>query len=214
MSDKTIRGMRAAFSMTRQRCYSPECKDYKYYGGRGITICQRWLDSFDNLLADMGLRPDGLTLERKDNDGPYSKENCVWATRKEQGRNTRAGVRLTFEGVTRALGEWSAITGIPYSTLKARINRLGYTPEQALTKPVRYGVGLPDKVYKKRRVPDMSKIARGLSHANTKFSREQVLLLRSLHAQGATYSALGRQFHVSIETASQVVQGHGAYKDI
>ena len=71
-----------------QRCRNPNDKRYKDYGGRGISICARWLD-FRNFLADMGKRPKGLTLERINNDGNYTPKNCTWATLKEQQHNTR-----------------------------------------------------------------------------------------------------------------------------
>jgi hypothetical protein len=72
-----------------RRCIDANNKDYKNYGARGITVCERWVESFDSFLADMGERPKGLTLDRKDNDGHYCPENCEWATRLQQCHNRR-----------------------------------------------------------------------------------------------------------------------------
>ena len=78
----------------KQRCLNPNYHHFENYGGRGIKVCARWLNSFENFLADMGLKPSpDLTLDRKNNDGHYNKRNCRWATAKEQASNRRSWAR-------------------------------------------------------------------------------------------------------------------------
>lgn len=105
-----------------QRCTNPKRPHYERYGGRGISVCARWM-KFENFFADMGERPRGLTLERIDNDGNYEPDNCRWATRLEQGQNTRTNRRVVLNGETLSLSELSRRVGIRYTTLRGRLNR-------------------------------------------------------------------------------------------
>lgn len=105
------------------RCYNPNSTGYADYGGRGITVCDRWRESFANFLADMGERPEGMTIERENNDGPYSPDNCRWATRTEQARNKRNSVRVGGK----SLAELAAVAGITPSGMWTRLKK-GKTP--------------------------------------------------------------------------------------
>lgn len=120
----------------RGRCLNPRNRVFLRYGGRGITICPAW-DTFEVFLFDMGLRPSPRhSLERIDNDGPYSAENCRWATQSEQMRNTSATRLLACHGQTRCLTEWAEVTGLKMSTIHVRLRR-GWSVEQALHEPLR-----------------------------------------------------------------------------
>lgn len=123
-----------AWKAMRQRCAD---KENEHYGGRGITIDPRW-DSFEQFLKDMRPKPIGpprYSVERRDTNGPYSPENCFWATQKQQCRNQRDNHLLTYRGEKKTLAEWSEEKGFKHGLLYNRI-RLGWTPEQALeTKP-------------------------------------------------------------------------------
>lgn len=151
--DEVIKSMRDAWSMTKQRCLNPKQRDYGRYGGRGVTICARWME-FSNFLEDMGLRPEGMTLEREDNNRGYEPGNCVWAPRKKQARNREVTLKITYKGSERSVAEWSEITGIPYYTLKARLTRLGYSPEDCLEKPVKPGARVKGREYQSNRTRD------------------------------------------------------------
>lgn len=117
------------------RCRNPNGKYYHHYGGRGITVCERWY-SFRNFIADMGQRPSPKhTIERRDNERGYSKRNCRWATKSEQMNNTRQTRLLTFRGKTQCLVWWAREIGIDHRTLNHRI-QYGWSVERALTEPV------------------------------------------------------------------------------
>lgn len=125
----------AAWKSMRQRCYNPNIQHFADYGGRGITVCDRWRHSYQNFLADMGHRPVAMMLDRIDNNGPYSPENCRWASRKEQNNNNRPNRFLTLHGETHTMGEWAALTGMSWYTIRERL-RLGWSDERTLTTPV------------------------------------------------------------------------------
>lgn len=104
------------------RCGNPKNGHYKNYGGRGITVCERWF-KFENFLADMGEPPPKLSLDRLDNDRGYCKENCGWRTDIDQARNKQNTIRLEWNGLSLTIPEWAEIIGIQYKTLDARYHR-------------------------------------------------------------------------------------------
>jgi len=117
-----------------ERCTSPTGCDWPDYGGRGITVCERWLE-FANFLADMGPRPKGTSLDRIDVDGNYEPSNCRWATATVQARNTRRALMVEIDGETKPLKEWCELRGIAYSYAYARLYRQKLPPELALSRP-------------------------------------------------------------------------------
>ena len=209
---RAIRAMRDSFSMTLQRCYNPNCRDYRFYGGRGIKVCDRWRESFDNFLTDMGIRPEGMTLDRKDVNGDYTPENCKWSTRKEQTANRRMTVCITYKGETKTLTEWAEITGIDYNTLKARKQRLGYTDEECLDKTVKHGEKLKGHTYKVRRSLDKSLFPRGYESRLTRFSPKEAENMRKQYQEpGESFSSIARKYRVSVSVISDICQYKGAY---
>lgn len=123
------------------RCYTPSNPSYKYCGGRGITVCKRWRneEGFANFIRDMGGRPKGMTLDRRDNDGHYTPENCRWATPQEQARNRSTYNRnITWNGETKCVKAWASQVGISPTTITCRLSQ-GWTIEEALTIPAKMG---------------------------------------------------------------------------
>lgn len=117
----------------RKRCTDTNHKSYPDYGGRGITFDPHWA-VFANFLADMGLPPVGTMLERDDNNGPYCKANCRWASRKEQNRNKRNNRYLEHDGKRMLMCDWAVHLGVEPRLLRVRLNR-GWSVEATLSRP-------------------------------------------------------------------------------
>lgn len=121
------------------RCHNQENPNYERYGGRGISVCCEWRNdvrAFYDWAINNGYSDD-LTIDRVDNDGNYCPENCRWATKVEQASNRRSNVLITRNGETKTMKEWACCAGIPYKVVWARINKLGWGTEKALTETVR-----------------------------------------------------------------------------
>ena len=155
----------------KARCFRTGSCDYANYGGRGITVCDRWL-KFENFLADMGECQEGKSIDRIDNNGNYEPGNCRWATQVEQERNKRNNKILTHEGKSACISEWSDIVGIPQATISRRV-RLGWSDCDALNVPV------------------------GATNKTWKLSPQDVLSIISLRKQGKTFRAIAEIFNVS-----------------
>ena len=121
----------------KQRCLNPNCEAFAYYGGKGVSVCNKWLE-FSGFWEDMrdGYSED-LTLDRIDGNGNYELGNCRWATKQTQSENTSSNIWLTIDGITDVFKKHCERYGINYSTAVHRVHRHGYTYEEAVTIPVK-----------------------------------------------------------------------------
>lgn len=125
------------------RCTNPNRNNYHLYGGRGITVCDRWRSSYEAFLEDMGRAPSMKhTLDRNDNSKGYAPDNCSWETMSRQARNRRSTRMLTFQGRTMAASDWADELGIPLSRILGRLS-LGWSVEKTLTSPLLKSNGTP-----------------------------------------------------------------------
>lgn len=139
---KKIHGLRHSseyysWSAMRSRCSNPKNIRYKNYGGRGIKVCDEWLNDFVQYYKDMGPKPSPKhSIDRINNDGDYEPRNCRWATRNEQQRNTGQNVWLTYKGETKTQSEWSKELGMTRTTIRVKLKK-GQSAEEILSHPVR-----------------------------------------------------------------------------
>lgn len=105
----------------KQRCHTPTNKSYPRYGGKGITVCEEWRNSFEAFASSVGPRPSGLTLDRIKSSKGYEPGNVRWATYTQQARNTSRNHLHTIDGITRCLAEWCEVLNEPWTTVKKRV---------------------------------------------------------------------------------------------
>lgn len=130
-----------AWNAMIRRCRYPSMDNYNRYGGRGITVCQLWQDSFEAFFEEVGIAPsEQHSIDRIDNDGNYEPGNVRWATNSEQIKNSSKARWITFDGQTKTIGDWAEMTGINRQAIQMRIDYYGWSIKDALTK-------LPHKRY-------------------------------------------------------------------
>ncbi len=181
------------------RCSNKNSKNYPYYGGRGISVCERW-GTFPPFLEDVGRKPHArLTLDRyPNNDGNYEPGNVRWATRAEQSRNRRPfkvdgnkiahAKRITVDGVTDNMTGWARRSGLPRAAIRSRL-KAGWTPERAVTEASR------------------ERGFAGASHPNSKLTADSVLDIRKSRVGGEKIAAIAARFGVAKATVLDVVAG-------
>lgn len=181
----------------KKRCFYSKHKDFKDYGGRGITVCQRWLDSFEAFLEDMGRKPSPEhSLDRKDVNGNYEPSNCRWATDIEQARNTRATVFIDFRGEKMSLMAACELAGLPWQTVRQRLG-LGWPVDRALNQPVQV-----------RKKPRRELVLKGERNGMAKLTAAQVKEIRIAYASKATtHSAIASEYGISRSSVGQIISG-------
>lgn len=181
----------------KYRCNNKKDVCYHLYGGRGISVCKRWENSYKNFITDMGQRPEGRTLDRINNDGNYEPSNCRWATPYEQARNSRVERFASINGVSLSLKELSIFFNINYSTLKDRIYKLNWDIEKALTTKTRAKKdSLVDKNVKAAKLKAVNQLTKNMNHFYSgkpnKKRRLKIVELRD--KEGMTFTAIGKRF--------------------
>lgn len=131
---------RTSYEAMIDRCYNESNPRYSNYGGRGVLVCDRWLNSFDDFLADMGARPQGCSIDRINVDGNYEPENCRWATPLEQGNNRTNNRLVEYDGKMMTAREWERSLGFTRGAIYNRL-KAGWTVEEAMTTPMRMKMG-------------------------------------------------------------------------
>lgn len=122
-----------SYQHAKSRCTNPNDEKYPHYGGRGISMCARWMDNFENFLSDMGECPEGLSIDRIDVNKDYEPGNCEWANTHQQARHRRDNVIVFHEGKEFVLKDFAAYMGVSYKTLHAKIKYKGMTPHEAVS---------------------------------------------------------------------------------
>jgi hypothetical protein len=183
-----------SWSDMKSRCLNPKHPRYASYGGRGITVQEPLRSSYEAFEQHLGLKPDGWTLERIDNDGDYEIGNVRWATYRDQNKNKRTTTTYTFKGRTQTIEEWAAEYGLPRTTLSERIHNYGWDIKTALEAPYQHKANIPKSASKRRFMPKLD-----LATARR---------IRKLHDTGRySYRELGDKFKVSATTISNIVRG-------
>ena len=171
----------------KSRCFDPASDSYKWYGGRGITVCERWLE-FVNFLADMGDRPKGHTLDRINTDGDYEPENCRWASAAEQARNKETSVKTLFRGEERNLVDIAREFDLPTTTIYRRFKQ-GYRGEDLISKE------------------NFNCFRKGESQRSSKLKEEDVRSIRRRLCEGESQVSIARHFGVAQPAISDIARG-------
>lgn len=134
--DEKTKALVRVWSGMKRRCLNKNSTAWERYGGRGIKICERWINSLENFAKDMGPRPPGTSLDRINNDGDYCKENCRWATFLQQNNNRQSSRFINFLGKTKTISEWERETGVRAQRITKRL-ALGWDESRAISQPAR-----------------------------------------------------------------------------